>query len=75
MCTIYIELKFVYFEAPYSIDMTFNPIKLKLRLLFLLLDLAYLNTIAEDPVKVGCEETEEEVEMNLVTKTSHLPEY
>ena len=40
-----------------------------------MLDLAYLNTIAEDPVKVGCEETEEEVEMNLVAKTSHLPEY
>ena len=36
---------------------------------------AYLNTIAEDPVKVGCEETEEEVEMNLVAETPHLPEY
>ena len=36
---------------------------------------ANLHTIAEDPVKVGCEETEEEVEMNLVAETSHLPEY
>ena len=39
------------------------------------LEIWYLNSKAEDPVKVGCEETEEEVEMNLVAKTSHLPEY
>ena len=36
--------------------------------------LLHLNSIAEDPVKVGCEETEEEVEMDLVAETPHLPE-
>ena len=34
----------------------------------------HLNSIAEDPVKVGCEETEKEVEMNLVAETPHLSE-
>ena len=33
-----------------------------------------LNSIDQDPVKVGYEDTEKEVEMNLVAKTPHLSE-
>ena len=35
----------------------------------------YLRGVAEDPVKVSREQTEEEVEMNLMAETSHLSEY
>ena len=33
-----------------------------------------LNSIDQDPIKVGYEDTEEEVEMNLVAETPHLSE-
>ena len=38
-------------------------------------DQKMLNRVAEDPVKVSSEQTEEEVEMNLMAETSHLSEY
>ena len=33
-----------------------------------------LNSIDQDPIKVGNEDTEKEVEMNLVAETLHLSE-
>ena len=32
-----------------------------------------LNSIDQDPIKIGYEDTEKEVEMNLVAETPHLP--
>ena len=38
-------------------------------------DQKMLNSIAYYPVKVSSEQTDEEVEMNLMAETSHLSEY